>query len=266
MSVRINGRINLLSGHYQDIIISEYEDEDFSIKVTPDKLQQIDKLDNSYSHINYNGIRDKDKVNTIVDYYLNNNNIFMYTIRGHLKYHYSDYCGVNAYNTLIDGYRSVSKALYLKLDNNDFSEIFKKITNKYKEDRIRYLDKLLNCNKITVSLDLRTSSYYISNNQAYISLLSQVNPMKYGMVPIGSENDFLKLLVLEFYKINGSDNVRTRYPDETVEIYSNDCRKVLTADRQLFKKMLEIKNEYDKTIKELDNVSIEEYQKTIKLK
>lgn len=266
MSLRINGRINLLSGHYQDIIISENDNEDFSINVSPDKLQEIEKLDNSYNHINYNGMNDKEKINTIIDYYLNNNNIFMYTTKGHLKYHYSSYCGINAYNTLIDGYKSISKALYLKLDNNDFSEAYKKIINKYKEDRIRCLDKILNCNKITVSLDSRTSSYYIANDQAYISLLSQINPMKFGLVPLGSENDFFKSLVLEFYKLNGSDNIRTAYPDGTIELYSSNYRKLLTIDSQLFKKVLEIKDEYDKVNKELDNVSIEDYQKTIKLK
>jgi len=127
MSVKFEGKINLLTGHYQDIIISENLKGDYRIKVIPDENYHIKELDDLYYHPNYDGLSDLEKLERIINSYLYHNTIFMITNKGKLKFHSGEYQAINAYYTFIDGYQSLSKAMYFKLISEQLSRTCSKI-------------------------------------------------------------------------------------------------------------------------------------------
>lgn len=258
MTVRIDGKINLLSGHYQDIIISENQFGNFQIKVTPNQLYSVNKLDTAYSHIDYTHDKDLDKVRKIIDYYLNNNTIFMITDRGKLKNHSGYYQAVNAYNTFINGYMGISKALYLRIVNQEFQTEYEKIIdNQYQEDRIRHLKQILDCSSISIDLSLHTSSYYIKGRKAYIHLMSEYNKDNHSLTPIQKECQFLEQLLLEFSKYNSY--LISSNKNETLTLHTDNYAKEIILDDALMPHILNVKNHLYKMNFNFSNMTIQEY-------
>ena len=146
--------INLLSAHYQDIIINETE-ENINVKVTPNNLYSVKVLDKAYYHTNYSTLSDIEKIKEIIDSYLRNNTIFVIQTNGRLKHRPNKYFAANAYETMIDGLTPISRALYLKLINEELKDEYKKVIKKYEEDRIRHFDDIMNCKKIDIRVDTK---------------------------------------------------------------------------------------------------------------
>lgn len=266
MSVKVSGKNELLSGHYQDIIISKNSSGDFQVKIRGNELYERfynnDELDNDYIHFNYNAKTDEEKINNIIEYYLNNNTIFMISESGELKYHSGEYSALNAYYTYTEGYVPVAPALYLK-NSKTFNKTYdnKKLVQKYSEDRIRHLDKILKCKEIIIDINFRTSSYYIKRDKAYINVACKHKKHKFGIIPFASEIEFLKQLIIEFLRQNEVNENNVYYPDNTVEIHNDDYSKKIIFNDNLMDYVLDARNEYYRSNKELDNITIDEYMK-----
>lgn len=258
MSVKIMGKKELLAGQYQDIIISENEQGNFNIKVRPHELFKVRELDDSYRHIEIQGT-DIEKINQVMDYYMNNNTIFMVTQNGRLRNYSGEFVGINAYDTFINGYVSVGPALYLKVQNKHLEKKYIELINKYKEDRIRHLNKILNCKKIYVKLDLRTSSYYINGDKAYVHLLSRIKENNFELECLPSEIVFLEQLLFEFLKQNRVTGNNMWYPNNMIEIHSDDYKKTMELADDLYKYIIDAKNECYRYRQELENITIDEY-------
>lgn len=260
MSVKVMGKKELLAGQYQDIIISENKQGNFYIKARPHKLFKVNELDESYKHIKLEGT-DIEKINQVMDYYMNNNTIFMITQNGRLKNYSGESVGINAYYSYIDGYIDAAPALYLKVRNKLIEKKYIELINKYKEDRIRHLNKILNCKKIYVKLDLRTSSYYINGDKAYVHLLSRIKENNFELECLPSESAFLEQLLFEFLKQNKVTGNNMWYPNNMIEIHSDDYKKTMELADDLYKYIIDAKNEYYRYCQELENITIDEYIK-----
>lgn len=257
MSVRIDGKMNLLSGHYQDIVVSENTKDHYCIKVTPNQMYHVRKLDDTFSYPNYDGISDLEKIRSMIDSYLYNNTIFMLTNNGKVKYHSGSYLAINAYDTWIDGCKSISRAMYLKIITQELTDTFQKITKKYEEDRIRHFNQILNCREIFISLSLQTTSYYIDDNKAYINLLCSLNLSDFKTSLPNMEVKFLEELLIEFIRNNGySCNA---YGNCTIELHNCDYSKTIELDDHLMSYVLEVCNKLYKMRQEYHNITIEEY-------
>jgi len=268
MSVKIMGKKELLTGQYQDIIISENEQGNFNIKARPHKLFKVNELDTTYQHIKLEGT-DIEKINQVMDYYMNNNTIFMITQNGRLKNYSGESIGVNAYYSFIDGLVDAAPALYLKVQNKLIEKKYIELVNKYREDRIRHLDKILNCKKIYVNLDLRTSSYYINRDTAYIHLLCRIKENSFDLEIHPSEIPLLEQLLFEFYKVNKITNHSMYAPNNMVEIHSDDYKKIMEVDDKLYKYIIGALDKYTIYRQEMKNITIDEYmeekEKTLNL-
>lgn len=260
MCVKVMGKKELLAGQYQDIIISENEQGDFNIKARPHELFKVSKLDDSYNHIKIEGT-DIEKISRVIDYYMNNNTIFMITQNGRLRNHSGKFVGINAYDTFINGYVAVGPALYLKVQNKLLEKKYIQLVAKYREDRIRHLDKILNCKKIYIRHDLSTSGYYIKGDTACIDLLSIIKKMEFGLECLPSDIEFLKVLLFEFLKRNKVTGNNMWYPNNMIEIHSDDYKKTIELDDRLYKYIIEAKNEYYRYRQEMKNITIDEYMK-----
>lgn len=246
MSVKLNGRVNLLSGHYQDIIIKEDKDRKYMVNVTPNKLYSVQKLDDTYNHFDYRGINDQIEIKKIVDYYLDNNTIF--TLNDGNKLNRNREKKVNENN--------FSRSLYLKINDDEMVEINKRIINKYKEDRIRYLDKILNCEVICVNLSETISEYYIENNRAYITLAINSYDQKFNY----DEKKFLETLIFEYLKYNEIKSNNTKYYPELIALYNDFLDKIMIIPSNCLSILTEAKNKNHRYNKELDNMTINDYQ------
>lgn len=260
MGVTLDGKINFLSSHYQDIIISENSKGNYRIKITPNSKYSVKKLDSAYSHPNYNKLSDTEKIKSIVSSYLYNNTIFFITNNGHLKNYSNGYQATNAYRDIFGDYKSFNKAMYIKIFNEELlSNIYHKIIDKYKEDRINHINQILNCDEIFVNLSLNTSSYYINNKKAYINLF--YNCINHEKIILEQDVDFLKVLLTEFIKINGYRAIR--YGDNTVELRNDIYNKIMILDDVLMPIIMEINNEIfiqNQLVEEnYHNITIEEY-------
>lgn len=260
MSVKIIGKKELLAGQYQDIIIIENEQGNFNIKTRPHKLFKVNELDGSYKHVKLEGT-DIEKINRVMDYYMNNNTIFMITQNGRLKNYSGESVGINAYYSYIDGYIDAAPALYLKVRNKLIENKIAKLVQKYKEDRIRHLDKILDCKKIIVNIDFKTSSYYINGDTAYVHLLSRIKENDFKLECLPSETTFLEQLLFEFLKQNRVTGNNMWYPNNGIEIHSDDYKKTMELADDLYKYIISAKNEYYRYCQELENITIDEYIK-----
>ena len=265
MSVKIKGMVNLLSAHYQDIIINETE-ENINVKVTPNNLYSVKVLDKAYYHTNYSTLSDIEKIKEIIDSYLRNNTIFVIQTNGRLKHRPNKYFAANAYETMIDGLTPISRALYLKLINEELKDEYKKVIKKYEEDRIRHFDDIMNCKKIDIRVDTKRSSYIIEDETAYISLLANINigeKWSSSVKLLRKEAEFFKMILLEFFIRANSLINGTLYGDFTVELFDSKEKRTIIMDERLMEYLKEARNSYSKYSKELDTISIDEYLESI---
>ena len=149
-----------------------------------------------------------------------------------------------------------SRSLYLKINDDEIEEINKKIINKYKEDRIRYLDKILNCEVICVNLSETISEYYIENNKAYITLLINSYDQKFSY----DEKKFLETLIFEYLKYNKIKSNNTKYYPELIALYSDFLNNIMIIPINCLSVLIEAKNKNYRYNKELDNMTINDYQ------
>lgn len=257
MSVKFDGKINLLSGHYQDIIISENIKGNYCIKVTPNEIYHLKELDQLYSYPKYDGLSDLEKLEQIIDSYLYHNTIFMLTNYGRLKFHSGNYQAINAYHTFVDGYQSISRAMYLKLSNKQLSKVTNRIFRKYEEDRIRHLDKILKCQKIEISLSGNSTSYFINHEEAYIDLFSSRDD-NFKLHPLKSELKFLKALLIEFIKKNGYHVAYDR--NDRVFLHEGEYHNLMELEDCLMPYILQAQSKiYHMEQEQYHNITIEEY-------
>jgi hypothetical protein len=277
MSVQITGKNNLLSGHYNDIVISENKNGNFQVKATPNQFSK-DTLDDAYSHLNFQGLSDEDKIKKIIEYYLNNNTIFILSSKGKVKNHSGYYQGVNAYPNIIQNYESFNSALYLKLYDKKFIESYKQIEQHYDNDRIRYLDKILSCSVINVDCGNNDSWYLFDKATAYIGISASITRDDKCVIPV-NEKQFLKKLIYEYIKINHLHIYRQPhcfkpYPNielyhlEKIELYNNNHSQVMYLNAKFSDILSEVQDEIEDSLKDNYNfrdLTIDEYIKYLKL-
>ncbi len=256
MSVTFAGKINLLSGHYQDIVIREKAKNNFFIKITPNKFYHVRELDKSYHHLTYDNLSDSEKINQVIDSYFYHNTIFMIANSGRVKKHTGEYKALNAYPTIINGYQSTARALYFKVADEKLAEVLNKAITKYQEDRIRHSDQILKCKVIVVDLSSQITSYIIKEDEAYLTLFSNLDK-ECNKHPSNPEISFLKMLLINFIKKHGK---HISYESEKIILYSEDYLKRLEIEASLFSYLLQAENEvYFMNQEQCYNMTIEEY-------
>lgn len=259
MSVKFKGITNLLTGFYKDIVINE-TDTNINIKINPDKLSPS-TLDEAFYHTDYSSLSDDMKVKTIIDSFLNNNNIHIVTSLGKLKHRTNQYFAVNAYETYIDGLKTHTRALYLNLHKKELKDEYKRIILKYEEDRIRHLDEILKCRTIKILPDTKMSAYIIDGDTALITLISDINPnRKYleKVKPLRREDKFLKEILMSFYKKNGLVS-GTSHGDFNIELYGEN--QTIIMDDRFMKCLYDAYDTYEKLSKDIKTITIDEYLK-----
>ncbi len=262
MSIKFDGKINFLSGHYQDIIITENKEENYRIRITPNNIYSVKELDKLYNHEKYNGLTDIEKLERIIDSYLYHNTIFMITNYGRLKYHSGYYQALNAYYTFIDGYKSLSRSMYFQLRSRKIDSIEKKVVKKYAEDRIKHLSKMLKSRKVKICLSCNSSCYIINDDDIYIELFSK-NDNEFNLQPLEFEIKFLKTLLTEFIKKNGAKVAYDR--DEKVILHDKKYNTIIELEHCLTQYILQSQLEiYNAKKQHFHNITIDEYLSSLK--
>lgn len=252
--VKIIGKTYLLSGFYSEIIIYE-NNGDFRVKVNPDERIKVKKLDKAYNHLDLSGLSDIEIIKTIIDYYLRNNTISIISNYSRKRGYSLDFKSLNANISLLDNYsKNYGRALYFNLSNEELSEDIDKMLFKYKEDRIKKIDDILNSNNIVIQSSPFTSMYKIEDKETFIEVLSQKNE---NFEVNSNEKEFIKDLLLEFMKRYGCN---IRYIDNRCILFSCDRDRFVNLYSNKFHELI-----LNAKYKYLDYISEDINQLTLKL-
>ena len=259
MKVRVEGRLNLLSGHYSDIIIEENRSNNFIVKARPDEKYIVQQLDDSYSHFDYSNLKDLEKIRKIIQFYLNNNTIFMLTSYGRLKNYSGHFQAINVYYDSLDGYQKKlvdTKALYFRICNKKLEDIMYKIIDKYEEDRIRHLYKIVDKKEIIINIDFNATSYYIDDDRAYITL--KVKRLDDNIFVYENEKVFLNKLLTQFIKKYGYHQCLD-IDINIMKLYAKNPKRTIIFNDELFSYVLSADREVFKMNRDYDNIAIGDY-------
>lgn len=145
MSVSIRGLDWLNANYYDGIVITQKEDNYIvNVRGKKNKFSMI-KLSNKFSD-RLNGLDDIDKIDNIVDYFLEYEKIIYIRDDDYINYYFGKYSSVRCF-----------KNLSLQLNNSKMEQIFNKILRKYQMDRRVFVYDNSNINNYKFNMSYKSS-------------------------------------------------------------------------------------------------------------
>lgn len=261
--MKIKGLKHLNSNWYDSIMIRNKTKEDIQIDVKSKNAPDTIKIDQSfYSKIKQ--LNDKEKINEIIRYFLNNNKIKCIDNNKYLENYKNNFVTISG-----------SRDLFLKIEKGTFdTKINSEIINKYILDRNEFLINNIDIKNIEIffgdnksSYDIYTDEYYYKN-EPVLSLRLFNNDRKLYKF----EEDFLINFIKN--KISSvAEEIQFKYSNglpQKIYFYGFNAMKfgdyrgnyiisskfIINLDTVLFNKIIPLINEHNNELKNVKRLQI----------
>ena len=203
MSVTIRGLGFLDANYYDGIVITQKED-DYIVNVRGKRSKTpMIKLPNKFSD-RLKGLDDIDKIDNIIDYFLQYEKIISIRDDDYLSHYYGKYSSIKG-----------SKDLSLQLIDTKMKKIFNKILKKYQMDRILFVYDNSNINNYVFNVSYKSSYRFSLEDWIEFDLKCNDGKLK------GVEFEFFKSFIKE--KLSEQNEVATIKKEEIFHIYGDNC-------------------------------------------